>query len=247
MILKQIKNEILDILFPIHCLNCGIETTEKKKNKWVCSDCIKKFIPHLSFYCPGCDARSISGNFCMNCKKFYPLDKLLYPFLYKDKKIERIIKALKYKFIKDSAGQIIGLLNKYLEKISDKDGIDFNNHLIIPVPLTKRRLNWRGFNQTELIAQGVYEFLKSNYERVELNSQILKRTKRTIPQTELKLEERDKNVKNIFTCIDKQKIIKRKILIIDDIYTTGATMNECAKVLKKSGAKEVTGLVFAKG
>lgn len=248
MIFKQIKNNILDIIFPIHCLNCGAETTGKKKNKWLCTNCIKKFIPHTGFYCPGCDARSITGKFCINCRRYYLLDRLLYPFSYKDKKIEAIVKAFKYRFIKDLDRQIVYLLNKYLEKISAKgDEFNFNHYLITTVPLTKRRLNWRGFNQTELIAQGIYEFLKSHYEGLEFNPHILKRIKHTTPQTELKGEQRFQNVKNIFEYINKQNAVGRKILLIDDVYTTGATMNECARILKEAGAEEVAGLVFAKG
>ena len=111
------------------------------------------------------------------------------------------------------------------------------------MPLHPRRLNWRGFNQAELIAQAVADVLYTQNE-----SRILIRTAGTDSQAELKdKKDRIKNIGNIFKVTDTEKIKNRNILLVDDICTTGATLNQCAKVLKEAGAKKVIAFVVARG
>ena len=113
--------------------------------------------------------------------------------------------------------------------------------LIIPVPLHSRRLKERGFNQALLLAHQVSETY-----HIPLSSDNLFRVRRTRPQVELTGEERRKNVEGAFALRRPGDITDRRVVIIDDVFTTGATMNECAAVLKRSGAAQVTALTLAR-
>lgn len=120
-------------------------------------------------------------------------------------------------------------------------GVPKKNILIIPVPLHPKRLRWRGFNQSEKIA----DIIASNLQ-IPIDSTSLKRIKFKTPQAKLKKEDRIKNISNNFNW-HGNKLNQQNIILIDDVTTTGATLNECAKVLKANGAKEVWGLVLANG
>jgi len=111
----------------------------------------------------------------------------------------------------------------------------------MPVPLHKKRLRLRGFNQALLLAHGV-----SLRFRIPLNYDNLVRTRYTRPQVELSGRERAENVRGAFDLIRSAEVCEKKILLIDDVFTTGATMNECAKVLKDAGARSVTVLTLAR-
>ena len=123
----------------------------------------------------------------------------------------------------------------------------------MPIPLHKKRLKNRGFNQAELLAKEIAE-----HYSLCLETEILKRKQAIIPQAKIKNHKaRRANIKNIFEIdpkftkkcvVKKQNLLKDKtIILIDDVTTTGATLSEAAKILKRAGTKEVWGLVVAKG
>ena len=113
---------------------------------------------------------------------------------------------------------------------------------MVPVPLSKRKLKRRGFNQAEEIAKELSKIL-----RIPLISSCLVKIKETPSQTELSEKERKEKIRRAFLVKEKQGIEDKKILLVDDVYTTGATIEEAAKVLKEAGAKEVFGMVIARG
>ena len=108
--------------------------------------------------------------------------------------------------------------------------------------MEKKKLKKRGFNQAEEIAKELSLFLK-----IPLFNNVLIKIKETLPQIELSDKEREENVSGAFFCQNKKEIGGKKILLVDDVYTTGATMEECARVLKEAQAKEVWGLAIARG
>lgn len=113
--------------------------------------------------------------------------------------------------------------------------------VIIPVPLHPKRLRWRGFNQSVLLAQQVSRALD-----VPLDPFVLHRNQETPPQTQLTEEERRKNVRGAFSLNPHRPIKGRRVLLVDDVYTSGATVNECSRSLKRGGAKEVYVLTLAR-
>ena len=110
--------------------------------------------------------------------------------------------------------------------------------------MEKRRIKWRGFNQSREIAE---ELASSSGLGLRVLSNILIKTKETLPQVELSDETRKENIKGVFLVKEKDLIKNKKILLVDDVYTTGATMAECARVLKESGAREIIGIAIARG
>ena len=162
-----------------------------------------------------------------------------------------LIKKLKFNFVDDIAPILGRFLSLYWSGIILNNPVLKNSGLInnrmddsliylSPLPLSKNRQNWRGFNQSELIAKSFNEDYnyKINYD--------LKRIKDTKVQSSLNEKERAENIKNCFVWAG-QDLKDKVIILVDDVITTGATLNEAARILKDSGAKKVYGLIVAKG
>jgi competence protein ComFC len=113
--------------------------------------------------------------------------------------------------------------------------------LIVPVPLHPKRLRWRGFNQSLLLARQV-----SRLYGVPVDPFVLCRARETAPQTLLAEDERRKNVRGAFAVHPEKSLKKQKVLLVDDVYTSGATVNECSRALVQGGATEVTVLTLAR-
>ena len=112
--------------------------------------------------------------------------------------------------------------------------------LLLPVPLHRQRLRERGFNQALLLAQDL-----SRRTGIPCNKRILQKKKPTLPQVNLSGPEREKGVRGAFQVTEKKKLKGKSILLVDDVYTTGATVNECSKVLMAGGAERVDVLTLA--
>jgi ComF family protein len=122
-------------------------------------------------------------------------------------------------------------------------GNDTNDKIIISVPLHVKRFRWRGFNQAELLADEISEYFNLPMEKT-----ILVRKKNNIPQVEVKdRKDRIENIRDAFICSSNEKVKDKTVILIDDVATTSAILGECAKALKSAGAKEVWGVVVARG
>jgi ComF family protein len=215
----------LDYLYPKYCLLC------LKEGKYICNECKSK----LSFIdypcCPVCKGVLRSKNYFIHmvCKKHSSLDGL-FSLLRYDEKTKLILSEAKFKFAKEILKEI-GIMLKPLYS-----SLPFKVDYLVPVPLNIERLNYRGFNQSEIIAK-------------ELNwkyKNILIRTKITKPQAKSNRAERLNNLRDAFMVDNKYKLENKTIVLVDDVYTTGATLMECAKTLKLHKAKKVYALVWAK-
>lgn len=191
-----------------------------KQGKYLCSSCFLK--SNLKF------------------KFFKILNKSYEYFMYLDNYKDDIrSKILKFKFY-DGA-----YINEYFLEflVNDKKICEFLNKfdMIIPVPLYKDKKLKRGYNQTELIAKNL-----SKKINVKCFADILIKSKQNKTQSLLSREERIENIKDVFEIKNPQKILGKNIILIDDIFTTGITVQMCSKLLKKSGAKSICVLVIAK-
>lgn len=236
--LSEIKNLVLDTLFPISCIGCG------KPDEWLCGDCLNQIPLPIDNVCPLCE-KSITPNgyTCFHCKKKYSLDGLLVSASYQNKLLARAAHLYKYRFIESLSGP----LGKIMLKALLSSGLSLPD-LILPVPLHKRRLRYRGFNQSELLARRLGENISPGFP-IPFLIDLLIRKRYTSPQMKIKNYSRRKNnIKGAFD-VDKKaiKIIKdKRILLVDDIATTGATIFECAETLKRKGAREVFAIVLAR-
>ncbi|MFH1564244.1 MAG: ComF family protein [bacterium] len=222
----------LDLLFPIECISCG------KDNFWLCGECLDNIKLLKEWHCPVCKAKLTNGYVCKKCSSQSFLDGAVIAVFYDDKLIDKAIHYLKYKGIKDLAKPLGKLLARALNNVSFWQ----NDWILVPVPLHKRRERFRGFNQAGLIADEVAKIL--NLE-VEINN--LCRFKHTRSQMKLKRDERLKNVVGAFGIKNPAFFAGKKIILIDDVMTTGATLQECARTLKSAGAVKIWAAAGARG
>ncbi len=212
--------KILNILYPKFCFNCGKEGT------YLCQDCQSTM------------AILDTHKICKTAN----LKDLYWALPYQGNLIKNLIRKFKYEpFIKELAIPLTSLIINHFQLI-EKSFADFSNFILIPVPLEKRKIKWRGFNQAEEIGKELAKLLK-----IPLVSDCLIKTKETLPQVKFKKEKRKENLKEAFSIKNKKQVSGRKILLIDDVYTTGSTMEESAHVLKDAGATEIIGVVVARG
>jgi len=250
--IRKLQDGLLNILFPKECVGC------KKEGSWLCAFCTGTIFINEKFFCSSCEDPSIFGATCPRClRRGYTLDSLIFLTSYRDKFIREAIFSLKYKGCESIIDDLRILLRKFFLKHSS---IFPSINLIIPVPLHYLRRAERGFNQSELIARELeslfrhYEKLDSSHrdssiggEAVPVLTNILSRIKNNLPQVNFDPKERALNVANIFEITSRELIANKSILLVDDVYTTGATIKECARVLKSAGAGRVHAFVLARG
>lgn len=236
-------NWLLDVIFPKTCLGCGKFTADADFD-YVCRKCFSGISFRNTFECIGCKRQTKLGLTCVSCRNENSVDRLIIAAELSDPLVEKILKTYKYKFMQDMAVSLSVVVKKCVKKLLLKGFILFeDNSIIIPVPLHKKRLNWRGFNQAGLLAGNMADTYFVRYV-----GNVLAKITNSKHQADTKArEERLNNVKGNFVVTDDEMIRGRTIILVDDICTTGATLNECAKVLKASGAKRVIGFVIARG
>lgn len=219
-------NFFIDSLFPRRCLGCG------KWGQYFCPSCLKKKELLDQQICPVCQKPAILGKTHPDCQAKYSLDGLTSIFSYEGL-IRKAITKLKYRFVTDLAEELIDLTIAHLRLPTRKP------ITLIPVPLHPRRKRWRGFNQAELLG----EILAKKWGG-EVRKDILIRQKHTKPQTKLKIKERRKNVQGVFALSKNRPPLR--LILFDDVWTTGSTLKECGLVLKRNGTKFIWGLTLAR-
>ena len=235
--LSAAKNFILDILFPKFCSNCGKEGT------YLCPDCASLISVADRQYCPFCLEPKIvfDGRTCSRCRQTKKLSGLYCATSYGDFLIRKMIKQFKYEpYARELAKPLSSLIINHLAVLNKLES--FGDFIVIPIPSHRKKLRQRGFNPAEEIGKEIAGILK-----IPLLDEILVKIKPTAAQAELKKEERLKNIQGAFLCRKPELIHGKKIILIDDVFTTGATMEEAALTLKKAGVKEIWGMVVARG
>lgn len=236
MKINKNKNFLIDLFFPKFCFNCG------KEGEYLCSDCLALIDILEEQYCLVCGKRVIDGKTCLRCRSKTKIDGLYFAVSYQNKLIKKLISQFKYKpFIKDLSKILASLIITHFYLSNKLDFLVSEKSILAPVPLTRKKLKLRGFNQSVEIAKELSLLLK-----ISLVSNALIKIKNTQPQIELSKEERKENIKGAFLCKNVERIKDKKIFLIDDVFTTGATMEECAKVLKSAGAREVWAITVAR-
>ena len=223
---------LLDLLFPKLCHGCGQEGT------YLCLPCQAK-VTCPPARCFVCRKPSLLGRTHADCQTHQiVLDALLVAADYENEAVKNLIWNLKYNYIAEIASVLAVLQADYF--LASDLLAYFQEHLVIPVPLHKNRKRARGFNQSELLAQNLAGRLGLPYWTALLRHKNSKR------QVDLEKAQRFENVKDSVTADPAQGLKGKKIILIDDVATTGATLNECARALKAAGAAEVWGLVVAR-
>lgn len=209
-------NKIINELYPKKCIICG-----KLYSDEICNKCYKTL------------------EILAKTEKYENKSFNEHTYLFKyEGKIRKLIIDYKFNdkaYLSNFFTKIIIKNEKICRKIKSYD-------IIIPVPIHKKRKNERGYNQSELIAKKITE----NINELQLITNSIIKEKNTVAQSTLTKEQRKQNVKQVYKLINKEKIQNKKIILLDDIYTTGSTAEECSRILKQNGAKEILVLTIAK-
>lgn len=230
---------IIDLILPPRCLICGkVLHTDNS----LCPECFENIHFITKPYCTHCGKQLYINNsynevFCADCLQ--QKDSQLYlsrSAIQYDEFSKKLI--LDFKFADHIENK--KLLSNWLY-IAGKDIFATNPDIILPVPLHFSRLLKRKYNQSAILAAEL-----SKLTHIPVNYNILKKHKYTKPQATCSGKQRRNNIKNAFIVKNIPEIYNKHIILIDDVYTTGSTLNECAKILKKSGAKLVSALTIAK-
>jgi competence protein ComFC len=219
----------VDSFFPRRCVGCG------KVGGFLCSECLGELPRLLPPLCPNCGRPQASGIVCPDCRqRKTEIDGIRSPFRF-DEVVRKAIHQLKYRNLKAISLCLAELLADYLE----------SNHLpgeaLVCVPLHPRRLRERGYNQSSLLAEELGR-------RIDLPviEDCLVRVKQAQPQVRaVDVDERRRNVADAFVCRD-ERVSGKQIILIDDVCTSGATLESCAAALKSKGAASVWGLTLAR-
>ncbi len=204
--LSAIRGWIINLFFPAKCVTCGVE------GSILCDGCFSG----IERTCERIDVPYLDGVFS----------------IYRYEKrgaLQKSVKAMKYRFVRDVAGFFRDDIERLLNNKFD------HSYLVVPVPLHKKREKWRGFNQANELIRGIH------WPRFDG----LLRVRNTDPQADLNRASRLENLHDAF--VATTEVVNKKFVLIDDVCTTGATLSECARVLKEGGAREVYGVVLGHG
>ena len=216
---------ILNIIYPLSCAVC--RTRLKADNKvHLCDNCCRRICTVTSPYCPRPDIKT---------KIYFRRAQAVGRY---EGILKECIHLVKYGRKKPLNKTLSGLMIDHISNYFNLDAFDF----LVPVPLHKRQRRKRGFNQAELLTENIAR----HFDKPAITDN-LRRSRHTEPQYKLNKPERIKNMKAAFSVNRPEVFCGRSILLIDDVYTTGVTVNECARVLSKAGASSVEVLVLAHG
>ncbi|TAH61250.1 MAG: ComF family protein [Gottschalkiaceae bacterium] len=240
-LIQKISNTLLDLIFPEEglCFICD-KFHEEVREDHICSDCREELFFIKENRCPKCGKPAYGEKISSECsycsgKEFYftrAISSLEYRGVLRDT-------IHKYKF-EDKAYMYKAFGELMLRTVLNENIMPID--IIVPVPLHRRRKAERGYNQSELLAK----YLSQNLD-IPLDKQNIKRIKRTNIQNKLDRLERQKNLKDAFKVEDKGVFKNKRVLLVDDIFTTGATVNECSRVIKECGSNEIIVITIATG
>jgi ComF family protein len=235
---SEIIAALLELFLPTSCLACG-QPPVRDGGIMLCRNCRNQIEPITGPLCTCCGRRFRkargTNHFCGLCLTGHYHFDLARSLLRYSPPITTIISRFKYH------GQTAGLksFRSLYQLLPDFKLLD-RPDLIVPVPLHRQRLRERGFNQALLLARALYPD-----QRALIDFKVLERQRYTEPQTNLSGKARRQNLKNAFLVKDYEVVAGKRVLLVDDVFTTGTTASECAGVLKKAGAKEVLVITLA--
>ena len=230
-LVQEYMQALLDLLYPPRCVSC------QKRDAWLCPRCLNNILFITAPFCEQCGAPLATAlSACGQCRKnpLKYINGIRAASLFKNNPIRPAIHFLKY----NNHKAVAAILGKILADAYQDYNLSAD--VIVPVSLHPTRLRERGYNQSELLARNVGKILS-----LPVNTTALQRVRQTKSQMELGAEERYRNVVGAFTCRDNV-LSGQRILLIDDVCTTGSTLAACADALKQRGTAAVWGLTLAK-
>jgi len=227
--LTKLRGIALNLLFPQWCVGCG------KEGDFICYSCRRSLPRIMPPLCPRCGRPQASGILCPGCVGWQAeIDGIRSPFRF-DGVMRQAIYQLKYRNLRALVVPLAKLLHDYLGTNP------VPGEAVVPVPLHQKRLRERGYNQSSLLARELGKLIN-----LPIVDNCLIRLRHAPPQARTStVDERRSNVAGAFTCRD-QRLQDKQVLLVDDVSTSGATLDACARALKAAGATSVWGLVLAR-
>jgi ComF family protein len=229
------KSWILHILFPRVCFHCKADMP-RTESALLCENCRKDLKQPEGVLCKRCGLPLKDGGaYCYDCGRKAKAN-FKCSFIRSSLRFTPPSRALVHAFKYEKYMHISKFFASLMYKTLKNNPEFFEADLLIPVPIHRSKLRSRGFNQAELLARDLSLLSDIPFKNV------LQRSAKTKSQTSLGRKERKENIKDAFICTDKGAVKKKAVIVIDDVCTTTATLEECAKVLRKAGAREVLAL-----
>lgn len=231
--LTALRDWIVGLLWPVRCAACG------RIGPAACRTCLTSLKPPSTQRCPGCGHHSRDGAPCAGCRGRCMLDRLVSATPL-DALSEKLVHTFKYRGIRVLAAPLAERTCDLVLRVPKGAALMSHNPIIVPVPLHSHRLRERDFNQAELLARHI-----AAITALPFRADLLARTRHTPQQAKAASRAvRRENMQGAFCARDVHGL---KILLIDDVSTTGATLEDCARALKEAGATSVAALTFAHG
>ena len=229
----NILRNFIDLIYPRTCFSCNCSIEHPRQ--YLCPDCENKMEPVKEF-CEKCGSYPVKNlcNHCSDNNYSFSRARSVYKF---GKEVQVLVHNLKYNEFSGIARFFARKMAEYINSMELFNRID----LICPVPLHKVKKRERGYNQAELISKKLSDILNIRHL-----PHLIKRKKYTETQTSLSKRERKNNVKNAFRISNKYNIADKNILLIDDVFTTGATVNSISNLLKHNGVGKIYVLTIAR-
>ncbi len=225
-------NLALDFVLPYECIGCGLSQS------WLCQNCMSDIICDTEQNCVLCRRPSAGGETHKQCLSETNIDGVIIA-TRKNKLLQKAIHIFKYHNTRSLAGILANIITRNIESSPLSCSVLLNsNASLIPIPLHPHKKWDRGYNHTELMAN---ELSKTWPMRVQ--NDILVRVKNTKPQAQLSKSMRLKNTINAFS-VPENTDIPKSVILLDDVMTTGATMNDAARALKRAGVQNIWGIVL---
>lgn len=244
--LQSLLSNVFSVLFPSDCRLCGTPLNNISRVP-VCAECLSDIGPVREPQCMICGDRLLSAQLlmgdgcCQGCRDFAPEFARAVSYGEYDAGLRDLIHLLKYEAVLPVAPVLGTMLASSIAELLPAWGDE--SPIMVPVPLHKSKLGERGFNQAEAIARAALKHLPG---KLELATAVLVRQRATVSQVGLTRELRIQNMRDAFRVTAPHLLRGRNVVLVDDVMTTGTTLSECARVLKKAGAEKVWAATVAR-
>lgn len=235
---------VADFFFPKRCVGC------ERLGSYLCTVCFTKIEFSTSTLCFVCNRGSLDGLTHPSCRGKFVIDGVYSSLVYSGI-VKKLVYLFKYQpYLTDLKTVLIDLMYESLSQQEMAYKVLSSEGVLVPIPLEKGKLRRRGYNQASILAKGLAKkgFAPQDREQETKVEDILMRVKKTKSQFELNREQRKENIRDAFVVTDSfDPVTSPPVILIDDLVTSGATLLEAAKVLKKSGVESVYGIALAHG
>jgi ComF family protein len=241
---RQIAESLFTVLFPSDCRICGTPLVKIARLP-LCQECLDAMRPISGGVCAICGERLFSPYAvadgesearCGLCRRIEPVFARAAAYGSYESGLRELIHLLKYGGMRPAANVLGRMLAEAIAAL--ETGFPADSVAVIPVPLHRTKLRQRGFNQAELIARAAMKVSVLG-DRLHLGAGVLERKRETASQIGLTSHQRRENLRGAFRVAQPEVVTGREVLVVDDVYTTGATVSECARVLRRAGATTV--------